>query len=105
MKGDNMKIFQKSLIYFSMLASIVFYNSITKANNDFIIENGVLQKYSGPGGSVMIPGNITEIGSEAFMSCDTVTAVVIPNSVKSIGDLAFYACEKLEQVKISNSII
>ena len=31
-------------------------------NQDFVIENGVLQKYKGPGGDVTIPEDVTEIG-------------------------------------------
>ena len=29
---------------------------------DFIIENGILQKYNGPGGEVVIPDGVIEIG-------------------------------------------
>ena len=36
------------------------------SSNDFIIENGVLKKYTGNGGDVVIPDGITEIGSGAF---------------------------------------
>lgn len=31
-------------------------------NQDFVIENGVLKKYTGPGGEVVIPEGVTEIG-------------------------------------------
>ena len=34
--------------------------------SDFIIENGVLTKYIGPGGDVIIPEGVTEIGFKAF---------------------------------------
>ena len=34
--------------------------------SDFIIENGVLKKYVGPGGNVIIPDDVSVIGSEAF---------------------------------------
>ena len=37
--------------------------------NDFIIENGVLTKYVGPGGDVVIPEDVTEIGVQAFHMC------------------------------------
>ena len=36
--------------------------------NDFIIENGVLKKYVGPGGAVIVPEEVTEIGIKAFVS-------------------------------------
>ena len=34
--------------------------------NDFVIENGVLKKYVGPGGDVVVPKGVTVIGEEAF---------------------------------------
>lgn len=33
---------------------------------DFVIENGVLKKYKGKGGDVVIPDSVTSIGKEAF---------------------------------------
>ena len=32
-------------------------------NSDFVIENGVLMKYNGPGGQVVIPEGVTEVNS------------------------------------------
>ena len=40
---------------------------------DFVIENGVLEKYKGPGGDVTIPEGVTEIGSSAFDGCKKLT--------------------------------
>ena len=34
--------------------------------SDFIIENGVLTKYVGPGGDVVIPAGVTEIKNGSF---------------------------------------
>ena len=34
--------------------------------SDFIIKNGVLKKYTGPGGDVVIPEGVTSIGKDAF---------------------------------------
>ncbi len=36
------------------------------ASGDFTIENGVLTKYNGSGGNVVIPDGVTEIGKYAF---------------------------------------
>ena len=33
---------------------------------DFVIENGVLKKYVGPGGDVVIPDGVTAISASAF---------------------------------------
>lgn len=83
---------------------------------DFVIENGVVTKYTGPGGDVVIPsrdkdGNpVTAIGLHdtewdgPFYECETVTSIAIPSSVTSIGNFAFCECTNLTSVKISNSV-
>ena len=57
--------------------------------NDFVIENGELQKYKGQGGDVVIPEGVTSIGDCAFSGCSSLTSVVIPDGVTSIGNDAF----------------
>ena len=42
-------------------------------NQDFVIENGVLTKYNGPGGDVTIPESVTEIEDFAFYGCKKLT--------------------------------
>ena len=68
---------------------------------DFVIENGVLKKYKGPGGDVVIPDGVTSIGDWAFYTCSSLTSVTIPESVTSIGNRAFEGCS-LETVNISD---
>ena len=46
--------------------------------SDFIIEDGVLKKYTGPGGDVVIPKGVTEIGRESFAGCQSLRSVTIP---------------------------
>ena len=57
--------------------------------DDFEIINGILVKYKGAGGDVVIPDGVTIIGPEAFRSCYNLTNITIPNSIISIGDYAF----------------
>ena len=71
---------------------------------DFEIVNGVLSKYKGAGGDVVIPDTVTTIGAKAFADCAHLTSVVIPNSVKTIDDFAFENCNNLTSVHISNSV-
>lgn len=74
------------------------------AEPDFVIENGVLTKYNGPGGNVTIPNGVTEIGAKAFEFCRSMTSVTIPNGVTKIGDDAFSNCASLTSITIPNSV-
>ena len=56
---------------------------------DFVIQNGVLEKYRGAGGAVVIPDSVTTIGEWAFSNCKSLTSVTIPDSVTVIKSSAF----------------
>ena len=72
--------------------------------NDFIIENGVLEKYTGNETEVTIPDGVTSIGNDAFICCGKLTAVNIPDSVTSIGEDAFRYCISLKEISIPDSV-
>ena len=72
--------------------------------SDFIIENGVLKKYVGRGGEVVIPENVEKIDDYAFRSCYSLTDVVIPDSVTCLGFGVFQACVRLKSVVLPGSI-
>lgn len=42
--------------------------------------------------SFEVPSNVTQIGGSAFSSCKSLTSIDIPNSVMSLGTYAFYNC-------------
>ena len=93
----------------SMLLAVVLCLSLAPmpalaADSDFTIENGVLTKYNGPGGDVVIPDGVTSIGMAAFAGCTGLTSVSISNSVTSIGGWAFWDCTGLTSVSIPNSV-
>ncbi len=71
---------------------------------DFIIENGVLNKYIGLEESVVIPNSVTGIGTVAFGGCTGLTHIEIPNSVTGIGEGAFEGCTGLTHIEIPNSV-
>lgn len=71
---------------------------------EFEIENGVLTKYNGPGGDVVIPSGVTEIGQKAFRNCTSLTSITIPDSVTEIGAGAFAGCTGLTSVTIPDSV-
>ncbi len=72
--------------------------------SDFVIEKGVLKKYTGNGEDVVIPDGVTNIGWYAFSECESLTSVTIPESVTKIGDDAFRKCTSLTSVSIPNSV-
>ena len=74
-------------------------------NNEFKIQNGVLEKYQGIGGDVTIPDNVTKIGDSAFYDCTSLTSITIPDSVTEIGDRAFVCCTDLTSIIIPDSVI
>lgn len=51
-----------------------------------------------------IPGGVTSIGSNAFTSCNNLTSVTIQKGVTSIGDSAFYNCFALSSVAIPEGV-
>ena len=73
-------------------------------SDGFVIENGVLIKYTGKETEVVIPDGVTEIGAKAFRDSDTLAAVTIPDSVTSIGDEAFSGCCLLKAITIPDGV-
>ncbi len=73
--------------------------------SDFIIENGILKKYVGPGGDVEIPEGVTEIGEGAFRSCKKLKSVKVPEGVTDIGCYAFKGCDKLTDVSLPDTVL
>ena len=72
--------------------------------NDFVIEAGVLKKYCGPGGDVVIPRGVMKIGDHAFSGCSSLKSVTIPDGVTSIESFAFSGCRSLISVMIPESV-
>lgn len=54
--------------------------------------------------SVVIPDNVTSIGSFAFEGCGNLTDVIIGNNVTTIRVAAFVGCGMLSSVTIGNSV-
>ncbi len=73
-------------------------------NRYFEISNGVLKKYRGPSGDVIIPSGVTKIGYIAFIDCAYITSVTVPEGVLEIGSRAFKRCSALKSVKLPSTL-
>ena len=84
-------------LIFVMLAAFLPGEGLTAfaADGDFTIKNGVLTRYNGSGGDVVIPEGVTSISDFAFGLNSTMTSVTIPKSVTSIGEDTFSTCSGL----------
>ena len=65
---------------------------------DFVINNGILESYSGSDKEVIIQENVEEIGKKAFHKNKTIQKVTISSNVKKIGNYAFSECALKEVV-------
>ena len=63
-----------------------------------------LVDYVGKSSNITTPNSVTDIGSDAFNNCNSLTSVTISNSVTSIGEYAFNYCAKLSSITIPNSV-
>ena len=113
MKGDTtMKGNLKRILTLALLAVLLAASALplpglppaARAEEDFVIENGILIKYNGPGGVVRIPHGVTAIGEGVFKNRDDITGVVIPKTVTKIGNRAFMGCTGLVAAAIPNTV-
>lgn len=72
--------------------------------SDFVIENGVLKKYTGNSSTVTVPERVTSIGTGAFWGCSSLSSINLPNSLTSIGALAFAACSGLKSINLPDGV-
>lgn len=74
------------------------------AEENFVIVDGNLQEYHGPGGEVVIPESVTWVGTSAFAYQEDITAVTFPAGLISVCDCAFYGCTGLSEVTIPKNV-
>ena len=77
------------------------------AESDFVIENGVLKEYNGPGGAVVVPDGVTVIGSAAFWhnpNVDEITSITLPDSVVELYNSAFGYCTGMKNIRLSKNL-
>ena len=73
-------------------------------NSDFVIENGVLEKYNGPGGDVTVPEGVRVLSHRVFAGRKNLTSVRLPEGVETVGSSVFQNCTSLQKVELPASV-
>ena len=101
-------VVQDSINYYNttmnISANVVNFYGDSKAQSDFEVVGGVLEKYTGASTDVDIPNNVTIIGRKAFSGCIGITKVCIPDSVTQIQEEAFMDCRSLQKVVLPTTM-
>ena len=72
-----------------------FYDSLT---DEFAAVNGILLKYNGKGGDIVIPEGVRIIADGCFAGRASIKSVTLPSTLRYIGSSAFRSCARLETV-------
>ena len=101
-----MKRFMAMLLVILVYAVSIFsvFTIALASDSDFSIENGVLKRYWGTGGTLVIPDGVTEIDSFAFANLSKPTTIVIPEGVTNIEPYAFSSQRKLVGVTLPSTL-
>ena len=85
--------------------------TITCKSPSFKVKDGLLYSKEGELIScvsatkdIIIPSDVTKIGSCAFEGCRCLETIEIPNSVTEIGDCVFRDCSSLQSIRIPNNV-
>lgn len=73
-------------------------------SGDFLIEDGVLKKYTGQEECVEIPEGVEEIARGAFYHNRPPKEIVLPKSLKKIQDEAFAYVDTLKKINVSEDV-
>lgn len=71
---------------------------------DFIVEDGVLERYVGDSDRIEIPDGVKEIGSFVFDGNSKISEVSIPASVIKINEYALSECHSLKKITIPGTV-
>ena len=80
-----------SIIILSIIISQIPITVRADESSEFVIENGVLVKYNGSGGDVIIPDTVTVISNDCFKNgyygnAQYIDTITIPSSIVQIGN-------------------
>ena len=90
--------------YIKLLSNTKANSVNSPAYEEFKVEDNVLRKYNGASPSVVIPDNVTVIGSKAFEDCRGIMEVRLSDNVKEIEANAFSGCDNLGKIDLPDSL-
>lgn len=83
-------------------------DTANKSFDDFEIESHgdavCLKKYNGTNTNVMVPNNVTKIGTAAFSMCKNIESILIQDRVTEIEAYAFMHCTNLKSLTFTKNI-
>ena len=74
-------------------------------SNGFIIEKGILKKYTGTENHLLIPEEVTAIGDGAFRKNKTLISITLPEHIRTIGHYAFFGCRNLTSIALPEEVV
>lgn len=86
------------------LIGIMIHNNKSSGPSDFVIEDGVLTKYTGDAAYVSIPKDVRSIASFVFYNHTEIERVKMADTVTNIGQGAFYGCTNLKNLSLSKGL-
>lgn len=92
------------LIIVAGAIGIFVHNSKSSGPSDFVIEDGVLTKYTGDAAYVAIPKDVRSIASFVFHNHTEIERVKMADTVTNIGQGAFYGCTNLKNLSLSKGL-
>lgn len=71
---------------------------------EFVVEDGVLKKYNGKGGEVVIPDDVSVIAENVFYGNKTITKLILSEGVTEISKNAFAFCSELTEIVFNGNL-
>ena len=72
--------------------------------SEFVIKEGVLEKYTGKAVTVVIPSGVQTIGDNAFKNKKNIVSVTIPEGVVKMGAKSFAGCCSMESISFPSTL-
>ncbi len=73
-------------------------------SSEFEIEDGMVMKYFGMGGVVVVPDGVTDIFFQVFSENTTIKKLIIPGSISAVTAFEFEGCTALTEVTLRDGV-